>query len=941
MRRSIVSLPVVFSIVLQCSLSLADDPSCAKGKDPHPPDTNVDSGPDSEQALRKKVDEAMDEYGYDTKELREYKATLDQALQEAAKYGANKNLREQIQTARRSILRTIAFRSPRVRTAVDELLRHHPHLSKEFPSVEVPPTDGVKVTFPDPNATTPGEFTHTVNTEHGSCTLHFTRFSLYTPDAKILYPVAGAYDRDPANYKKMDIGPDRTYIGRVEGKPHWAAIAYMREDGSVRGLIYGDRQAGWLDFEGSEVAGDCWDHRLIKDSVFRYARPNLPPAGASKEPAYEVPFGMEMSFNEIVRANASVPTVLELMSIGQMELFFTCITGPRFHIPIKQLVLRTNLKGCPHARRFRNYDSPACGKGRPESMVLPEEFFPGLSAEERAIRGPTIIGEKLWPLIWPDHGCDKIIHLNFGAMAVWGGDVCTTHTYSLSESERFDKYKAIPCKYLYRNKTYIHEAAHMFHGDHFTGHEEGITVYGGGKPIPKRFPGSLVQHFRDHYLASKRGEFKVDTISYPYYKPHLSVEERKIRIKKDTDNIQVPPYACIDMVEIRGKQTTIDVTANDWDYNGHEVKLVSVEPSHWGGRTRIVDGKVVYTPPVGGIGTDRFKYRIADLTGWQATGYVVINLLPATTQTFDFTRDLDKTDPLNYAIDTHEWRGHKFFGHPVKFNSQAKDGQLGSEGHQTVTQQITVDKAGHYNLTLRYFIEPELKRLNVGISPRQIAMSVNGGPQRVKTFEVRKRRDEPSEWRTMNYYNIALNKGENAVTFFSMPNQVAEMAISEKRLRHTWNQNLPPCSSKPTMINSINIMPVSSCLVNFPGGSCRHAISAGSETFGKHDNGLEYGWSADGAHGFTDATARSKRGFKPGKWEMALPNGRYMILLQCPNSSCNDFMIEGVPFRDSNSPGVSDYIAKAVTISDRRLTVEVGPDAEGARVASIGISKIE
>lgn len=100
-------------------------------------------------------------------------------------------------------------------------------------------------------------------------------------------------------------------------------------------------------------------------------------------------------------------------------------------------------------------------------------------------------------------------------------------------------------------------------------------------------------------------------------------------------------------------------------------------------------------------------------------------------------------------------------------------------------------------------------------------------------------------------------------------------------------------------------------------------------------------WSPDGSSGFTAATARAKRHFKPGKREMALPNGRYMILLQCQNSSRNDFMIEGVPFRDSDLPGVSDYIAKAVTISDGRLTVEVGPDAEGASVSSIGISGIE
>jgi hypothetical protein len=49
----------------------------------------------------------------------------------------------------------------------------------------------------------------------------------------------------------------------------------------------------------------------------------------------------------------------------------------------------------------------------------------------------------------------------------------------------------------------------------------------------------------------------------------------------------------------------------------------------------------VYTAPLFVVESDRFRYRIADPTGWQATGYVVIRVAPSamagTTCDIDFT----------------------------------------------------------------------------------------------------------------------------------------------------------------------------------------------------------------------------------------------------------------------------------------------------------------
>jgi hypothetical protein len=306
------------------------------------------------------------------------------------------------------------------------------------------------------------------------------------------------------------------------------------------------------------------------------------------------------------------------MSMSQMDLAMAFWGDCRIHTPLKHMVLRTRRETCPRAWRWHGFEEHLATGRYP----LPKEFFPELADEDRntEIKGNHVI-RLTWPRIWPDHGCHKSMHLNTTSVAALGGATAATHLYSSVRPEPFDK---VPCGAQFLTHTYLHEYTHTYHGDHNTGGEEGKTVYqGGGKPHPPRFVGSQVHHYREFYRDQRTRPRKLED--------GTEGPPRGLMLTKDTSDVQLPPYACIEMVEAEaGTTRTIDILANDWDYNGDSLTLKHVEAqSRYGGKVEIADGKAVYTAPPFGVESDRFRYRIADATGWEATGYVVIKVAPS------------------------------------------------------------------------------------------------------------------------------------------------------------------------------------------------------------------------------------------------------------------------------------------------------------------------
>jgi len=81
----------------------------------------------------------------------------------------------------------------------------------------------------------------------------------------------------------------------------------------------------------------------------------------------------------------------------------------------------------------------------------------------------------------------------------------------------------------------------------------------------------------------------------------------------------LPPFAMDDFANAtKDTAATVDVLDNDYDGNGDAVSLQSAGPtSEKGGSVALSDDRktVLYTPPQGFVGIDRFTYTVADATG--------------------------------------------------------------------------------------------------------------------------------------------------------------------------------------------------------------------------------------------------------------------------------------------------------------------------------------
>jgi len=612
--------------------------------------------------------------------------------------------------------------------------------------------------------------------------------------------------------------------------------------------------------------------------------------------------------------------------------------GPRFAIRIEQLVLRTTAESCPFFVRATDVSE----RYTPD---LPKNF-PGITKEEAEMRHAMFAAEKLWPRIWPDHGCEKTICLTLGAMAILGGNAASTHQYPTTRPSGF------PNTTDYMSHTYVHEFSHTFHGDHQTGAEEAPGVYFGRKPGSKRPTGSQVQHYRDYYVAAKMGTFHVNTSMYPHYKEPPTVNTKKLLIKEDTSDVQLPPYACIDMLELANNQDryVIDVLANDWDYNGDKLTIVSTEPSLWGGRTEIKENKIVYTPPARIVGIERLKYTIADSTGWQATGIVVINMVQESEKVFDLEAEKDIAKDVSFATDTHT-NDDRYYGVPLAFTKDAKRGTVEGQGVREFSRTIEVSKAGNYNLRIRFFI---LENRKNGTQPREVCLTINGTNSRVRTYDAEK----PVGWKTMTYYNVPLKKGKNVLQFASMVNVKPE----KREARFTWSDTTGP-SVEPTFINSVHLSPATAYTVRFakaePSGV--YTLLDTGEAFNEKFKGVAYGWSNAVAVREWEDYARFN-----DQWEIAVPNGKYNVFLTgtgsssgavdrvrykrgacAPNGSgkvsfFNDFLVEGVRLFEKDGPeNIRNFLWGRVTVNDGRLTVELGPKANESGIQSISIVRAE
>jgi hypothetical protein len=668
------------------------------------------------------------------------------------------------------------------------------------------------------------------------------------------------------------------------------------------------------------------DKCRVRDDFYTYLDIDLPSAGFQDEPVYEIPIGIEISYQNLLKSKGSIPILFEVLEMAWMEVATAYWGHCRMHVRPAQVVVRTKMETCPHATRFEDFDETTTPIWAAKSIRLPAKYFPELSEEDRYEGPATIVGSRVWPRVWPELKVDKVVHINFGAVAELGGKGSSTHFYP---STRLKPYNKIPCSEQILTHTLLHEFSHTYRGRHFTGYEEGLTMYvtGSMKPSPTRIVGSHVVKFRkDHEETYRR-------------------HNRALQITTDTGDAPLPPYAALEMLQIvnTGKRR-INVLANDHDYNGEPIRLVSVdEKSRRGGTITVVENNaIIYAPPAHKVGLDRFKYRIADTTGYQSVGYVII--------------DLVNPSQHYYPGGPETAAAPGFTGAQLAFAKKTNRNRKATGVVEALPVAVTVPEAGRYTVDIKFYIRGDWR---AGAAPRTHLVSVNGKPFEEALFHSPLPTDE---WRCKTIYNIPLNKGANTLTISSLPGNVAPPPKSEKL-------NAP--STAPTTLHRIAVSSTDSYLVAFGQrkglGCAASALEEAGEAFQTRANGLEFGWtgedtpSSGGGVGFVD-----RRGQATGnKWEIALPNGRYNVLLECRGggsgvldyhkyktdifregsgkaTDVQNFRVEGVAFDDLDGPeSIFKLIEHEVTVKDGRLTVEIGEGAKDPRLCYISICKVD
>ncbi len=125
--------------------------------------------------------------------------------------------------------------------------------------------------------------------------------------------------------------------------------------------------------------------------------------------------------------------------------------------------------------------------------------------------------------------------------------------------------------------------------------------------------------------------------------------------------------------------------------------------------------------------------------------------------------------------------------------------------------------------------------------------------------------------------------------------------------------------------------------------------------FGDRGNGFSYGWSRDISADARDRnSANTPRGdqrydtfihFQKGTdaiWEIAIPNGRYNVLMVCgdPDNTdqTNTLNVENVIVTDPNGQGDNyDKYNVTVTVADGRLTIKPAPGSSNAKINFVDI----
>ena len=155
--------------------------------------------------------------------------------------------------------------------------------------------------------------------------------------------------------------------------------------------------------------------------------------------------------------------------------------------------------------------------------------------------------------------------------------------------------------------------------------QDPLTLKSVGKPkhgTAKIVGGKVV------YQLTDLGFVGNDTFSYTVCDDRSGCDTAPVTVAV-AEHLHAPAAAADKATVPAGGKVTIDVTANDKDLDGGPLTLTKVTGGAVNGTAKVVEGKLVYTPDPGFVGTDSVTYQVCDPTGLCDTATATIKVTAA------------------------------------------------------------------------------------------------------------------------------------------------------------------------------------------------------------------------------------------------------------------------------------------------------------------------
>lgn len=375
------------------------------------------------------------------------------------------------------------------------------------------------------------------------------------------------------SYDEVAAGPERGYLGSVDGVPGAIASAIRTSTGVLDGQVVFDRGAIWQfrDAAVYNTRGTTPPTSYQWPSASDAARNVSTAPGQAGATTYRWDLGFDLSsawFTHAGTINSSVAKALDAVELSVVSLLDVYVPNAQLRPAVGRVVIRAATAHDPYA-----------GNDSPLGTVRTE---------------------------WRDHqadaGVDNAVLFN-GSPS--GGGVAYLSTAGTDWAASSNGGTGAPRAVL------RHELGHNWgaHDNHTNG-PEGATINSGN--AYERFDGtelSAIFRYRDSRQASTAPFTPLGRFAPA-----------------------VPPYAALDLVDdlTAGVKHSYRPLANDHDANGGVLALATVDSrSHLGGTLTRVGNVVTYRPPaVTETSVDWVEYRVSDASGRTATGVSLFRVRP-------------------------------------------------------------------------------------------------------------------------------------------------------------------------------------------------------------------------------------------------------------------------------------------------------------------------